>query len=99
MISSQLLGNVAVVQLARPNVEILEFYDKRLAWALISFISTVGGNLTLCGSAANIIVAEKAKRLDSSLDIDFFLHFKVCFGITLISCILGGLIIVGITSI
>lgn len=32
---------------------------KRFAWAILSFVSTVGGNLTLTGSAANVIVAEQ----------------------------------------
>lgn len=51
LIASQLLGNVAVVQLAKPNVHELNEDEKRFAWALISFISTIGGNLTIAGSA------------------------------------------------
>lgn len=51
VIASQLLGNVAVVQLAKPNVGELDDNKKRLAWAIISFVSTVGGNLTITGSA------------------------------------------------
>jgi len=51
LISSQLLGNVAVVQLAIPNVEPLNPATKRFAWAIISFVATVGGNLTITGSA------------------------------------------------
>jgi hypothetical protein len=39
---------------------------------------------------ANIIVAEKANRMDPSINFDFFRHFKVCFGITLVCCVLGG---------
>jgi hypothetical protein len=51
LITSQLLGNVAVIQLAKPNVEGLDDNTKRLAWAIISFVATVGGNLTITGSA------------------------------------------------
>lgn len=51
LISSQLLGNVAVVQLALPNVHNLGDNEKRFAWAVISFVATVGGNLTITGSA------------------------------------------------
>jgi Na+/H+ antiporter NhaD/arsenite permease-like protein len=51
LIASQLLGNVAVIQLAKPNVEYLDDESKRFAWALISFIATIGGNLTITGSA------------------------------------------------
>ena len=94
--SSQFLGNVAVIQLAKPNIEILDEAERRYAWAVISFVATVGGNLTITGSAANIIVAEKACRIDPKCSIDFFEHYRVCFWITLFSCALGAVIITGV---
>ena len=96
LISSQLLGNVAVIQLAKPNVETLGDEEKKYAWSVISFIATIGGNLTITGSAANIIVAEKVRRLDPRSSIDFFRHYHVCFWITLFCCFLGGAIISGV---
>ena len=51
LICSQFLGNVPVIQLAKPNVESLDDNTKRFAWAIISFVATVGGNLTITGSA------------------------------------------------
>ena len=93
MFASQFLGNVAVCQLAKPNVENLDEDAKRYAWALISFVSTVAGNLTLTGSAANIIVAEKANRIDRDSSLDFFRHFKVCFVVCFFSCGVGALLI------
>ena len=51
LISSQLLGNVAVIQLAKPNIEVLDDNSRRFAWAVLSFVATVGGNLTITGSA------------------------------------------------
>jgi Na+/H+ antiporter NhaD/arsenite permease-like protein len=63
-LASQFLGNVAVCQLAKPRIEPLDDDTRRLAWALVSFVSTVAGNLTLTGSAANLIVAEQAMRID-----------------------------------
>lgn len=96
LISSQFLGNVPVIQLAKPNVETLDDNEKRYAWAVLSFVATVGGNLTITGSAANIIVAEKAARIDPTSQMDFFTHYKICFWITLLSCVLGSLIITGI---
>jgi hypothetical protein len=51
LFTSQFLGNVPVIQLAKPNVEGLDDNTKRLAWAILSFVATVGGNLTLTGSA------------------------------------------------
>eukprot|EP00981_Chlorochromonas_danica_P001678 scaffold369_cov177-Ochromonas_danica.AAC.11 len=76
LIASQLLGNVAVVQLAKPNVQSLDDSDRRFAWSVIAFISTIGGNLTITGSAANIIVAEKANRMDATIALDFFKHYR-----------------------
>jgi Na+/H+ antiporter NhaD/arsenite permease-like protein len=58
----------------------------------------VGGNLTITGSAANIIVAEKAARLNPDMAIDFFSHFRVCFGVCLLSCVVGALMLVGICT-
>lgn len=93
LFSSQLLGNVAVIQLARPNVELLDDHSRRYAWAIISFVATVGGNLTITGSAANIIVAEKAVRIDPTSNIDFFRHYRICFWITLLTCAVGAIIL------
>lgn len=98
LIASQFLGNVAVIQLAVPNVTYLDDNMKRLAWSIISFVATVGGNLTITGSAANIIVAEKAARLDPNMSIDFFQHYHVCFWITVFCCIWGGALIFGIST-
>ncbi len=41
-------------------------------------------------------MAEKAARLDSSMAIDFFRHFHVCFWVTLLSCTVGALMITAI---
>jgi Na+/H+ antiporter NhaD/arsenite permease-like protein len=98
LLASQLLGNVAVVQLAKPNVGDLPANEKRMAWAIISFVSTVGGNLTITGSAANIIVAEKANRLDPTIQMNFFRHFKICFAVTLLSCVVGASMLYAIIS-
>eukprot|EP01038_Epipyxis_sp_PR26KG_P005437 gene5437-7530_t len=97
--TSQLLGNVAVIQLAKPNIVALDDNSKRIAWSIISFVATIGGNLTITGSAANIIVAETARKLDPDINIDFFKHFKVCFGVTLVSCVIGSIILLVIVSI
>ena len=44
-------GNVAVVQLAQPNVTALGAHQKMVAWSIISFVATIAGNLTITGSA------------------------------------------------
>lgn len=55
---SNLVSNVPMVLLAAPGVAA---EDSVLAWVLLGFVTTVAGNLTLIGSVANIIVAEKAR--------------------------------------
>jgi Na+/H+ antiporter NhaD/arsenite permease-like protein len=91
LVSSQFLGNVALIQLAVPQVSVLPDEQKRYAWAVLSFVATVGGNLTITGSAANIIVCEKAQRL--GVRIDFFRHLAICFFVTFVSCVIGAGII------
>jgi hypothetical protein len=93
LLASQFIGNVPVIQLAKPNVQGLDDDEKRYAWAILSFVASLGGNLTIMGSAANIIVAEKANRLDSSNGIHFLNHFQVCFLVTLLCCIIGAFMI------
>jgi Na+/H+ antiporter NhaD/arsenite permease-like protein len=56
-IGSNLVSNVPMVLLAAPGVAA---DGSTFAWVLLGFITTVAGNLTLIGSVANIIVAEKA---------------------------------------
>lgn len=89
LVASQTLGNVAVCQLAVPNIEPLDDDSKRYAWAIVSFVATIGGNLLLTGSAANLIVAEKAMRVDKSAVMNFSNHAKVCFTTCLLSSAIG----------
>lgn len=95
LIASQFLGNVPVIYLAKPNVQDLGDDEKRYAWAVISFVATIGGNLTITGSAANIIVAEKAARIHPSNEINFSNHYAICFWVTLLCCFCGALVITG----
>ena len=71
------------------NIEPLDEDSKRYAWAIVSFVATIGGNLLLTGSAANLIVAEKAMRVDKSAVMNFSNHAKVCFTTCLISSAIG----------
>ena len=48
------------------------------------------------GLAANIIVAEKAARIDSSSAITFFNHIAVCFFVNLYCCGMGAILITDI---
>jgi Na+/H+ antiporter NhaD/arsenite permease-like protein len=56
---SNTISNVPLVLLMSPMLPTLP--QAPIAWLLLSFVSTVAGNLTLVGSVANLIVAERAK--------------------------------------
>ncbi|KAJ1695911.1 hypothetical protein LUZ63_012609 [Rhynchospora breviuscula] len=64
------------------------------AWLILAFVSTVAGNLSLLGSAANLIVCEQARRAPvSKYNLSFFSH--LCFGIpsTIVVTIVGVLLL------
>ncbi len=55
---SNIVSNVPMTLLSGPHLGVLGNPD--LGWPLLGFVTTVAGNLTLVGSVANIIVAERA---------------------------------------
>eukprot|EP00929_Paragymnodinium_shiwhaense_P024539 TRINITY_DN15065_c0_g1_i3.p1 TRINITY_DN15065_c0_g1~~TRINITY_DN15065_c0_g1_i3.p1 ORF type:complete len:528 (-),score=92.21 TRINITY_DN15065_c0_g1_i3:225-1751(-) len=68
LIGSNVMSNVPLVLLVAPQIKAFSG-DTRLAWLVLSWVSTIAGNLTLVGSIANLIVAEKAKS-----------HYNLRFG-------------------
>lgn len=63
ILASQLVGNVPVVFMVQEEIKSIPEENKEIfGWMILSFVSTVAGNFTLVGSAANIIVVEKAVR-------------------------------------
>lgn len=63
ILASQLVGNVPVVFMVQDEIKNIPEENKEIfGWLILSFVSTVAGNFTLVGSAANIIVVEKAIR-------------------------------------
>jgi Na+/H+ antiporter NhaD/arsenite permease-like protein len=62
--------------------------DKK-AWLILAWVSTVAGNLSLLGSAANIIVCEQAFRAQPSYNITFWSHLKFGVPSTLIVTTIG----------
>ncbi|PKN65867.1 MAG: anion transporter [Deltaproteobacteria bacterium HGW-Deltaproteobacteria-15] len=69
---SNLISNVPMVMLTGPHLHELGSVD--LGWVLLAFVSTIAGNLTLLGSVANIIVAERARE-DYTLGFREYLRF------------------------
>ncbi len=60
LVGSNLFSNVPLVMLTGPLLNGLG--DPERGFALLGFVSTVAGNLTLLGSVANLIVAERARQ-------------------------------------
>jgi Na+/H+ antiporter NhaD/arsenite permease-like protein len=60
VLGSNIVSNVPMVMLAGPFIG--NIGNESMGWILLSFTTTIAGNLTLIGSVANIIVAESAKK-------------------------------------
>ena len=63
--------------------------DAQLAWKAVAWFSTIAGNLTLLGSAANVIVAAAAARAGVILTYGGYLKFGffstlLCMGIGMV---------------
>lgn len=94
IIASQLVGNVPVVFLAKEEVQHLDKKAQIFGWLILSFVSTIAGNLTLVGSAANIIVVEKAARhTKRPVMITAWAHFAICGGVTVVSIVAGVIVL------
>ena len=72
---SNLVSNVPAVVLWVPVVPRLP--DPHFAWLTIALSSTMAGNLTLIGSMANLIVAERAQALGVRLGFADYLRVGV----------------------
>ena len=94
IIGSQLVGNVAVILIVEENVTELDDNTEKFGWLMLSWICTVAGNLTLAGSAANIIVAEKASRHHKiPLDVNAMDHFSVMGVLAACTITVGSIVI------
>ncbi len=70
-LASNVVSNVPLVLLIGPQLHTLG--DPATAWLLLAFVTTVAGNLTLVGSVANLIVAERARP---AYDLGFFEYLR-----------------------
>ena len=82
---SNLVSNVPAVLILRPFIPALA--DPQRAWLVVAMASTLAGNLTLIGSVANLIVAERA-RVEGA-PISFWAYFKVGLPLTLVTLAAG----------
>ncbi|KAM6587822.1 silicon efflux transporter LSI2 [Cannabis sativa] len=98
LILSNVASNVPTVLLlggrvAASAAAISPSQEKR-AWLILAWVSTVAGNLSLLGSAANLIVCEQARRAKPvGFTLSFWTHLKFGFPSTLIVTAIGLLLI------
>ncbi|HZQ17122.1 MAG TPA: anion transporter [Terriglobales bacterium] len=81
---SNLVSNVPAVMLLKDLVP--QFQNATHFWLLLAMASTLAGNLTITGSIANIIVAEKAR---SEVEITFADYARVGIPVTLATLAIG----------
>jgi Na+/H+ antiporter NhaD/arsenite permease-like protein len=81
---SNIVSNVPAVMLLRPAIA--QFQDQHTAWLLLSMASTLAGNLTITGSVANIIVAEKARP---DVHISFTQYLRIGVPVTVFTLVAG----------
>lgn len=82
---SNLVSNVPAVLVLKPFVGSLP--DPARAWLVIAMSSTLAGNLTMVGSVANLIVAERASL--SGVKLSFLDHLRVGVPVTLLGIVFG----------
>lgn len=82
---SNLVSNVPAVLVLKPFVANLA--DPQRAWLIVAMSATLAGNLTLVGSVANLIVAERAKA--AGVAISFFDHLRIGLPLTALSLAFG----------
>jgi Na+/H+ antiporter NhaD/arsenite permease-like protein len=82
---SNLVSNVPAVLVLKPFITSLS--DPQRAWLAVSMASTLAGNFTLVGSAANLIVAQRAQS--GGVAIGFWPYFKVGAPLTVLTILFG----------
>jgi len=82
---SNLVSNVPAVLVLKPFLASTS--DPRHAWLVVAMASTLAGNLTLVGSVANLIVAQRAAA--EGVAIGFWAYFRVGAPLTALSIAFG----------
>ena len=93
LVGSNIVSNVPFILVVEPQMAALP--HPRLAWELLAMASTFAGNLTLLGSAANIIVAEAARDIGG---IGFMEHLRIGLPLSLLTTLLGTLWLVWVSG-
>ncbi len=88
---SNVVSNVPFILVVKEQMAALP--SARLGWEMLAMASTFAGNLTLLGSVANIIVAEKARGVGG---LGLREHLRVGLPLTLLTTLLGALWLVAV---
>lgn len=86
LLGSNVVSNVPFILVVSEQMARLP--DPRVGWELLAMASTFGGNLTLLGSVANIIVAEAARDVGG---IGFWDYLRVGLPLATLTTLLGTL--------
>ncbi len=84
LVASQVVSNVPYTMLAIP---ILEKVPGHVLWLSLASAATLGGNLTLMGAVANLIVASGAER--EGVSLSFWQFFRVGLIVTAVTLVIS----------
>lgn len=93
LVGSNVVSNVPFILVVRPQMASLA--DARVGWELLAMASTFAGNLTLLGSVANIIVAEKGREVGG---LGFWAYLRVGLPLALATTLVGTAWVVFVTG-
>ncbi|XP_061996162.1 silicon efflux transporter LSI2-like [Rosa rugosa] len=94
LVLSNVASNVPTVLLlggpVAASAALISAADEKKAWLLLAWVSTVAGNLSLMGSAANLIVCEQARQATHrAYNLSFWSHLKFGVPSTIIVTAIG----------
>ncbi|CAA3024958.1 transporter arsB [Olea europaea subsp. europaea] len=93
IVLSNLASNVPTVLLLGARVAasaaVISPASEKKAWLVLAWVSTVAGNLSLLGSAANLIVCEQARQAHHGYNLKFWSHLKFGVPSTIIVTAIG----------
>ncbi|KAK7380342.1 hypothetical protein VNO78_32850 [Psophocarpus tetragonolobus] len=94
LVLSNLASNVPTVLLLGARVAAsaaaISKEEEKKAWLILAWVSTVAGNFSLLGSAANLVVCEQARRAPNiGYTLTFWTHLKFGLPSTLIVTAIG----------
>lgn len=94
LVLSNVVSNVPTVLLLGGQVAVsavaISAAEEKKSWLILAWVSTIAGNLSLLGSAANLIVCEQARRSpDLGYSLSFWTHLKFGVPSTIIVTAIG----------